>query len=70
MKENDTERKYAMNEVKRPKKPLIYYYVVVMTLVALFNLLLMPNLMQMQIKEVVFGSGENGHTQAGKKWPI
>ena len=45
-----------MNEVKKPRKPLIYYYVIVMSLVALFNLLLMPQLAQFQVKEVDYGT--------------
>ena len=45
-----------MNEVKQPKKPLIYYYVIVMTIVVLFNLLAMPALMEMQVKEVDYGT--------------
>ena len=31
-----------MNEVKSPKKPLLYYYFVVMLLVMLFNFIAMP----------------------------
>ena len=31
-----------MNEVKNPKKPLIYYYGVVMLVLMLFNFLAMP----------------------------
>ena len=45
-----------MNEVKRPKKPLIYYYVIVLILVVLFNLLIMPSLMEMQVQEVDYGT--------------
>lgn len=45
-----------MNEVKKPKKPLLYYYVIVMTIVALFNLLAMPKIASMQIKEVSYGT--------------
>ena len=45
-----------MQEVKKPQKPLIYYYVIVMTLVVLFNLLVMPGLMEMQVKEVDYGT--------------
>ena len=45
-----------MNEVKRPKKPLIYYYVIVMSIVVLFNLLAMPMLAGMQVKEVDYGT--------------
>lgn len=45
-----------MNEVKRPKKPLIYYYAIVMSIVVLFNLLAMPALMEMRVKEVDYGT--------------
>ena len=45
-----------MNEVKRPQKPLIYYYVIVVTLVVLFNLLAMPMIANMQVKEVGYGT--------------
>ena len=31
-----------MNEVKSPKKPLIYYYLAAILLVVLFNMLAMP----------------------------
>ena len=31
-----------MNEVKRPKKPLIYYYSIVVLILLLFNFLAMP----------------------------
>ena len=45
-----------MNEVKKPKKPLIYYYIIVMSLVSLFNLLVMPQLAEFQVKEVDYGT--------------
>ena len=45
-----------MNEVKSPKKPLMYYYTVVMTIVVLFNLLAMPWIADMQVKEVSYGT--------------
>ena len=40
-----------MNEVKTPKKPLIYYYGIVLLVLLLFNLLAMPWLSQRQIKD-------------------
>ena len=53
-----------MNEIKPPKKPLIYYYGIVMLVLMLFNLFAMPYLMQRQIKEVDYGTfismSENG----------
>ena len=45
-----------MNEVKSPKKPLIYYYMIVMLVVLLFNLLAMPWLAEHQIKEVDYNT--------------
>ena len=43
-----------MNEVKSPKKPLIFYYLVAMLLVMLFNFIAMPWLSQYQILEVEY----------------
>lgn len=31
-----------MHEVKKPRKPLIYYYVIVLMVLVLFNFLFMP----------------------------
>lgn len=45
-----------MNEVKRPKKPLIFYYCVVMLILMIFNFLAMPWMMERQIKEVDYGT--------------
>ena len=46
-----------MNEVKKPnRKPLIYYYFIVMIVIMLFNLLLMPTIMQRQIREIDYGT--------------
>ena len=45
-----------MNEVKKPKKPLIYYYFIVLLILLLFNLLLMPQIAQRQIKEIDYGT--------------
>ena len=45
-----------MNEVKQPKKPLIFYYLVVMLILALFNSLAMPWLLERQIQEVDYGT--------------
>ena len=45
-----------MNEVKSPKKPLIYYYCIVLIVLMLFNLLAMPWLSQRRIVEVDYGS--------------
>ncbi len=45
-----------MNEVKSPKKPLLYYYFVAMLLVMLFNFIAMPWLAEHQIKEVDYNT--------------
>ena len=45
-----------MNEVKTPKKPLIYYYTIAMLVLLLMNLLVTPLLQQMSIKEVDYGT--------------
>ena len=45
-----------MNEVKKPKKPLIFYYFVVMLAIMLFNSLLMPSIMQRTIRETDYGT--------------
>ena len=45
-----------MNEVKSPKKPLIFYYMVAMLLVMLFNFIAMPWLSQYQIQEVDYNT--------------
>ena len=45
-----------MNEVKRPKKPLLYYYGIVMLVLVLFNLIAMPWIAQRQIREVDYGT--------------
>ena len=45
-----------MNEVKRPKKPLLFYYTIVLVVMLLINLIAMPRLMSRQIKEVDYGT--------------
>ena len=45
-----------MKEVKSPKKPLIYYYGIVLLVLMLFNLLALPTLTERQIKEVDYGT--------------
>ena len=45
-----------MKEVKTPKKPLIYYYSIVLLVLMLFNFLAVPYLAQRQIKEVDYGT--------------
>ena len=45
-----------MNEVKSPKKPLLYYYLIALLVVMLFNLLAMPWLAEHQIKDVDYNT--------------
>ena len=45
-----------MNEVKSPKKPLLYYYVVALLVVMLFNFIAMPWMAEHQIKEVDYNT--------------
>lgn len=45
-----------MKEVKSPKKPLIYYYCIVLLIIFLFNLLVTPLLTRGQVTEVDYGT--------------
>ena len=45
-----------MKEVKSPKKPLIYYYCIVLLSILLFNMLITPMLTQNQVTEVDYGT--------------
>ena len=45
-----------MKEVKSPKKPLIYYYGIVLLIILLFNLLITPLLSRQQVTEVDYGT--------------
>ena len=45
-----------MNEVKKPKKPLIFYYGIVLCVILLVNLLVMPQIYKAQIREVDYGA--------------
>ena len=45
-----------MNEVKQPRKPLIYYYSIAMVILLLFNFLVMPMLAESRVKEVDYGT--------------
>ena len=48
--------RYPVNEVKSPKKPLLYYYFVAMLLVMLFNFIAMPWIAEHQIKDVDYNT--------------
>ena len=45
-----------MDEIKNPRKPLIYYYVIAILVLMLFNLLAKPWIMRAQIDEVDYGT--------------
>ena len=45
-----------MNEVKKPKKPLMIYYALVLIVLLLINMLLVPYLAEKQVKEVDYGT--------------
>ena len=45
-----------MKEVKSPKKPLIYYYCIVLLVLMVFNSFILPLLARQQIKEVDYGT--------------
>ena len=45
-----------MNEVKRPKKPLIFYYAMALIILLVLNLFTVPWLAQRRIQEVDYGT--------------
>ena len=45
-----------MNEVKSPKKPIVYYYTIVLILLLVFNFVAMPWISEHQIKEVDYNT--------------
>ena len=45
-----------MNEVKSPKKPMLYYYAMALLVLLLINFLAVPWLSQRQVKEVDYGT--------------
>ncbi len=45
-----------MKEVKNPKKPLIYYYGIVLLVILLFNMIISPMLANARVKEVDYGT--------------
>lgn len=45
-----------MKEVKSPKKPLIYYYGIVLAVILLFNMVISPLIMSARVKEVDYGT--------------
>lgn len=45
-----------MKEVKSPKKPLLYYYGIVLLILFLFNMFVTPMIMENRVKEVDYGT--------------
>ena len=45
-----------MKEVKSPKKPLLYYYLIIISVILLFNLIFAPMLAKEQIEDVDYGT--------------
>ena len=45
-----------MKEVRSPQKPLIYYGLIVMAVLLLFNMLITPMIVQHRVKEVDYGT--------------
>ena len=45
-----------MREVKKPKKPLVFYYLIVIGVLLLLNTFLFPRLLQEQVTEVDYGT--------------
>ena len=45
-----------MNEVKTPRKPLIYYYIVALFILMIFNFIAMPHFADRQINDVDYGT--------------
>ncbi len=45
-----------MNEVKKPKKPLIFYYCIVLAVILFINIFVTPMIARSQIKEVDYGT--------------
>ena len=45
-----------MNEVNKPKKPMIYYYAIVLLVMMLVNLFMIPAIHRAEVKEVDYGT--------------
>ena len=57
-----------MNEVKSPKKPMMYYYAIVILVILALNFLAVPWLSQRQVKEVDYGTFYDHDGKSGD-WP-
>lgn len=45
-----------MKEVKSPRKPLIYYYLIILAVILVFNLVITPLMIKKQVTEVDYGT--------------
>ena len=59
MRKAGKKRGNDMKEVKSPKKPLLYYYGIVLLMLFLFNMFVTPMIMENRVKEVDYGTFMN-----------
>ena len=52
----DPEKGYTMNEVNRPRKPLVIFYIATLIVLFLINALVIPKMAEQEIKEVDYGT--------------
>lgn len=45
-----------MREIRKPRKPLLFFYGIVMAVLLIFNMFIMPRLAENQVKEVDYGT--------------
>ena len=45
-----------MNEVRKPRKPLLFFYGIVMAILLLVNTFILPQIAERQVKEVDYGT--------------
>ena len=45
-----------MNEVKTPKRPLLFYYCIAMAMIVVFNMIAMPWLTEHSIRQVDYNT--------------
>jgi len=45
-----------MREIRKPRKPLLFFYGIVMAVLLIFNTFIMPRLAEIQVKEVDYGT--------------
>ena len=45
-----------MNEIKRPRRPILIFYIVFLLLLFMFNAMLLPKMAEQQVKEVDYGT--------------